>query len=116
MLVLTRKVHESIAIGDSIVVTVVSVDGGKARLGITAPIEVKILRSDLPVTQLLRTQFCARCRRWVEPSVYDGSERACDDCAQEGSGKDDDERFDGVDDIHEIDGVDAIHEEADADA
>lgn len=48
MLVLTRKLNESIRIGDDILITVVGVDRGKIRLGIAAPQDVKIMRSELP--------------------------------------------------------------------
>lgn len=47
MLVLSRKLNESIMIGDSIVVTVVEIRGNKIRLGITAPPDVTILRDDV---------------------------------------------------------------------
>jgi carbon storage regulator len=47
MLVLSRKVGESIVIGDSIVVTVTRVAGNRLTLGIDAPGDVRILRSEL---------------------------------------------------------------------
>lgn len=47
MLVLSRKKHESIVIGDDIVVTVVEIAPGKVRLGIVAPKEVPIHRSEV---------------------------------------------------------------------
>jgi carbon storage regulator len=47
MLVLTRKVGEKIVIGDNIVVTVVAIQGHKIRLGIDAPREINIARSEL---------------------------------------------------------------------
>lgn len=47
MLVLGRKVGETICINDNIVVTVVSVDGHRIRLGIAAPREVHIRRGEL---------------------------------------------------------------------
>jgi carbon storage regulator CsrA len=47
MLVLTRKAEESVVIGDSIIVTVVQVEGAKVRLGIQAPAHVRILRREL---------------------------------------------------------------------
>ena len=45
MLVLTRKVGESIVIGDGITVRVLEV-GGRVRLGIEAPRDVSITRPD----------------------------------------------------------------------
>ena len=47
MLVLSRKLHEKVFIGDGICVTVVDIDRGKIRLGIEAPKEVLILREEL---------------------------------------------------------------------
>lgn len=44
MLVLTRKLHERITIGEDITVEVVGLDNGRVVLGITAPKEFKILR------------------------------------------------------------------------
>jgi carbon storage regulator CsrA len=47
MLVLTRKVQQQIQIGDQITVTVVRVHGQQVRIGITAPHDVRIMRSEL---------------------------------------------------------------------
>jgi carbon storage regulator len=47
MLVLTRKENEKIYIGNDIVVTVVRTGNGKVRLGIDAPPEMVVLRSEL---------------------------------------------------------------------
>jgi carbon storage regulator len=47
MLVLSRKDTERIFIGDTIVVTVVKLQGGVVRLGIEAPPEILITREEL---------------------------------------------------------------------
>jgi len=47
MLVLSRKDTERIFIGDTIVVTVVKIQGGVVRLGIEAPPEIEIAREEL---------------------------------------------------------------------
>ena len=47
MLVLTRRVGESVVIGDSIVVTILEVRGDVIRVGIDAPREVKVHRSEV---------------------------------------------------------------------
>jgi carbon storage regulator len=47
MLVLTRRVSESIRIGDDVVVTVVQIAPGKVRIGIEAPPGCMILREEL---------------------------------------------------------------------
>ncbi|KKO54966.1 carbon storage regulator CsrA [Paenibacillus sp. DMB20] len=47
MLVLSRKVGESIVIGDQIEVTVLSVEGETVRVGIKAPKHVDIFRKEV---------------------------------------------------------------------
>ena len=47
MLVLSRKKNESIVINENIVITVVEIRGDKVRLGIQAPREVPIHRSEI---------------------------------------------------------------------
>jgi len=47
MLVLTRKVGESIAIGDQIKVRVVEVKGNSVRIGIEAPADFRIYREEI---------------------------------------------------------------------
>ena len=47
MLVLTRKIGDSILIGDSIKIQVVNVKGCQVRLGISAPKETKIFRQEI---------------------------------------------------------------------
>ena len=59
MLVLSRRVGESIVINDDIRVTVIEVKGGKMRLGITAPEEVRIDRQEIH----------ERRREFFEPTV-----------------------------------------------
>lgn len=50
MLILQRKVGESLFIGEDVQVTVVSVDaGGRVRLAIDAPKSLSILRTELRV-------------------------------------------------------------------
>lgn len=47
MLVLTRRVGETIVIDDTITVTVLSVEGHRIRLGITAPPAVTVDRQEV---------------------------------------------------------------------
>ena len=47
MLVLSRKCGEEIVIGDNIIVTVLSVQGDRVKLGVTAPGEVPIHREEV---------------------------------------------------------------------
>jgi carbon storage regulator len=47
MLVLSRKVNESIMIGDGVQITVVEISNGRVQLGIVAPVEVPIHRREV---------------------------------------------------------------------
>jgi carbon storage regulator len=47
MLVLTRKLHQSIIIGDEIEVVVLEVRGEQVRIGIRAPKDVSVHRKEI---------------------------------------------------------------------
>ena len=47
MLVLTRKLSQTVLIGDDVRVTVVRLEGGQVRLGIDAPRSITVLRAEL---------------------------------------------------------------------
>ncbi len=47
MLILTRRVGETLMIGDSVTVTVLGVKGNQVRLGITAPRDVTVHREEI---------------------------------------------------------------------
>ena len=47
MLILSRRVGESITIGKDIVIKVVEISGNQIRLGIDAPREVRVLREEI---------------------------------------------------------------------
>jgi len=47
MLVLSRKPGESIKLGDNIEIILVAVEGQRVRIGIKAPREVRILRTEV---------------------------------------------------------------------
>lgn len=47
MLILTRREHQSIKIGDDVEVTVVAIKGGGVRIGITAPSHVPVHREEV---------------------------------------------------------------------
>lgn len=47
MLILTRRVGETIMIGDNVTINVVGMQGNQVRLGITAPKEVSVHREEI---------------------------------------------------------------------
>jgi carbon storage regulator len=47
MLVLTRKVHQSIMIGDDVEVSLQSIMGDKVRIGIHAPRDIPVHRKEI---------------------------------------------------------------------
>ena len=56
MLILTRRLGETIVIGDNIKVTLTSLKGQKVGIGISAPRDVPVRRAELPAKkQLLGT-------------------------------------------------------------
>lgn len=47
MLVITRKPSQSFMVGDQVRISVISVTSGKVRIGIEAPDDVRIFRSEI---------------------------------------------------------------------
>lgn len=47
MLILTRRVGETLVIGEGVEVTVLGVKGGQVRIGVQAPREVAVHREEL---------------------------------------------------------------------
>lgn len=62
MLVLSRRVGEQIQIGDDIFITVTSVDGHRVRIGIEAPSDVRIRRSELTIGGANASTFRSECQ------------------------------------------------------
>lgn len=50
MLILSRRESERVHLGDDIVLTIVRVNGDKVRIGVEAPAHIKILRTELEVS------------------------------------------------------------------
>ena len=47
MLILTRRVSESLMIGDDVTITVLGVKGNQVRLGVNAPKDVAVHREEI---------------------------------------------------------------------
>ena len=47
MLILTRKLNESIMIGDQIEISVIEIRGEQVKIGISAPKNVKVFREEI---------------------------------------------------------------------
>lgn len=47
MLILSRKINESIVVGDNIRIKILDVKGDKVKIGILAPDDVSVLRDEL---------------------------------------------------------------------
>lgn len=47
MLILTRKLNESLVIDDQIVITILGFEGERVKIGITAPREIAVHRKEL---------------------------------------------------------------------
>jgi len=47
MLILTRRVGESVVIGDDVSVTILGVKGNQVRIGVTAPMDVSVHRQEI---------------------------------------------------------------------
>ncbi len=71
MLVLTRKVDESIMIGDTIELKVLGVDGGSVKLGIQAPREVPVHRKEI-YEEIRRENLAATRAPGMDPDKLKG--------------------------------------------
>jgi carbon storage regulator len=62
MLVLSRKIGQSIVIGDQIVITIVRLGRGSVQIGVEAPPHVRILRQE--VIERMQENPAADNERW----------------------------------------------------
>ncbi len=69
MLVLSRKPGESIKLGDQIEVIIVAVEGQRVRIGIKAPREVRIMRTEIDAQIGQINQQAALVPQTVDPEL-----------------------------------------------
>ncbi|HEX7973934.1 MAG TPA: carbon storage regulator CsrA [Anaerolineales bacterium] len=83
MLVLTRRIDESIVIANNITITILSIEGDKVKIGINAPREIPILRQELWQAIQEQNRSAEKPDRSGEPdNISDG--QAPDDQAELG--------------------------------
>lgn len=81
MLVLTRRVDEAVAIGDSIVVTVLAIEGDRVKIGISAPREIPILRHEVFQAVEAQAALQNRLAGQPEPSSFEQLRRLLEENA-----------------------------------
>jgi carbon storage regulator len=68
VLVLSRKLEQSLILGDDVTITVLGIEGDRVKLGIDAPRSVTVLRQE--VYQQIRNANYAAAANELRPSVH----------------------------------------------
>ncbi len=69
MLVVTRRIDESIQIGDDITVTILEINGNQARIGISAPSDVAVNREEVYVRKAMEQHKAELREAKAEPAI-----------------------------------------------
>ena len=77
MMVLGRRVGESIVIGDGMMVTTLPVDGLRVRLGIEAPEFVPIWREELTFDPVAGTGSMIEVNQWRQERAVPSNRKSC---------------------------------------
>ncbi|MFP6576889.1 MAG: carbon storage regulator [Pirellulaceae bacterium] len=87
MLVLSRKVGQTILVGENISIHVLQVSGGSVRLGIEAPRDIRILRGELelPANDEPFSSMPHREQESIEGSLSTGDPGGKTDCPEPGT-------------------------------
>jgi len=73
MLILTRRVGETLMIGDDVTVTVLGVKGNQVRIGVNAPKEIPVHREEI-YERIKREQEAAAQAQQAQPDPMFGNE------------------------------------------
>ncbi len=75
MLILTRKIGESVVIGNTITVKIIGIEGGQVKLGFDAPSDVTIYRQEL-IEAI--SNYNAQAAQETDPSLLDALHKKLD--------------------------------------
>jgi len=71
MLVISRKVDESLVLGDDIVVTILAIEGDRVKIGIAAPRDTIILRQEIYQAVQDQVKIQEMLAKETEPNTFE---------------------------------------------